>query len=754
MKRLATLGASVIAMQLFGAQQAMAQDAPVQPAEAAGASEGLNEITVTAQRRSEGVQKAALSITAVSGDDILKRSVTQVEQLGSLAPGLQVNTSAGPYASFSVRSVSSLSGNAFADPAVAVNIDGVYLATPTVLHGLYYDLDRVEILKGPQGTLYGRNATAGAINIIPRRPEFRNGGNIYTEIGNLGRFNLGGAVNLAASDTLALRVAGQTVHRSGYFSDGSADDSGQAVRASLLFEPTTDLSILIAGDYSHQGGTGQGATIRKECQYVPGAGTTGACYVADPYTGIADLASQFTSVGEAPPTQDQYIRGNYYGSMLDADYRTPIGTITFIGAYREAHSRYKSTSTSWQLREDQRPKQTSGELRLASNAGSPLQYVLGLYYLDTSIDARAQGETQNRNSFSDSDTHNNGSTWAAFSQLTYSLTDTLRLSGGLRYTSEKKSTDSARYNYANTRGPDPVFPDQPVGTPNIVLKENRSWDHLDWKVGVEFDAAPRSLIYANVSTGFKAGGFYYGPVGANTYEPEYVTSYAVGAKNRFADNRIQLNFEAFYLDYTDQQISFVKLVGPSAVLVTENAGKTHAYGVEADAQFLIGQDTQIGLSGSWVRARYDEFSFNTIAPPSATSLCAVSPASGSFNVDCAGLQPIRTPKFSVTGTFDQGFDVKGGGRIFLDARATYKSRFYTSTDYQIESLTNEFFRADFGIGYEGPGKKYRVRAFVDNAFDQVTISNTTTNTSYGQNHVVGVNLLPPRTFGVQLSTKF
>lgn len=753
MKKALMLGASFLASQALAAAAA-AQDAGGDAAARAGAKPGLEEIIVTAQRRTEDVQKAALAITAVSGDELRERGISQTEQLATLSASLHVNTSAGPYATFAVRSVSSLSGNAFADPAVAVNINGVYMATPTVLHGLYYDLERVEILKGPQGTLYGRNATAGAINIIPKRPEFENGGNLYGEVGNLDRFNVGGAVNLALSDQAAFRLAGQRVRRDGYMSDGASDDKGEALRASFLFEPTPELSILLSGDYAHIGGRGPGATIRKECGYV-GVSGGGACFVDDPYTGIADLATQYTSVGQAPPTQNQFIDGDYYGAGLNIDWNTGIGTVSFVGGYRESENAYVGTGTSWQLREMQKPKQLSAELRLASDGDGPLQYIFGLYYLDTETDARAQSENLSRLLFSDSFTHVEGWTWAAFSQLTYSLTDALRITGGIRYTYEEKSTDSARYTLAGLTGPDPVIPPGPTGAPAIVLVDERDWNRVNWKAGVEFDAGDASLIYANVSTGFKAGGFYYGPLDAHSYEPEKVTAYALGTKNRFFDNRLQLNAEAFYLDYVDQQVSFVKLIPPSAVLVTENAGKSHAYGVEVETDFLPAPETRLGLQLQYLNAEYDRFQYETIAPPSATSTCSVSPpAAGVFSVDCSGNTPARTAKWTAIGSFEQGFPLDNGGRLIADGRVRYQSGFDADTAYQVETKTYDTARVDLGFGYTAPDGAYTLRAFVNNLTDAVTIANATVNTAYNVNHIVGVNLLAPRTWGVQASVNF
>ncbi len=751
MDRTRALGASLTVLALVAAASAHAQEQAAQPTrDAASAEEGLGAIIVTAQRRAEDVQRAALAITAVTGDELQQRSVTQTEQLQALSPSLQVSTSTGPYASFSVRSVNSLSGNAFADPAVAVNVNGVYLATPTVLHGLYFDLDRVEILKGPQGTLYGRNATAGAINIVPVRPRMRNEARVNAEIGSYGRFNIGGAINIALADSAAFRIAGQRVRRDGFMSDGTGDDKGEAVRAALLVEPAPGLSILVSADHAHQGGRGPGATIRKRCELLGGPAGQ-ACFVADPYTGIADLAVLYTAAGQAVPTRNVFVDGDYYGAAINADLTTGIGTFSFIGGYRESDNSYVGTGTSWQLRERQKPKQTSAELRLASSGDSPLQYILGLYYLDTSMSARAQSENPTRRLFSDSFTELTGWTWAGFGQVTYSLTPALRAVGGARYTFERKTSNSNRYTLANTVGPDPVIPPGPLGTPNLSVVGWRSWDKVNWKAGLEFDAADRSLIYANVSTGFKAGGFFYGPPAAQSYNPELVTSYVIGSKNRFAGNRLQLNAEAFYLDYRDQQVSFVKLVGNSAVLVTENAGKSTAYGIELESDWLAADETRLGLQVQWLKAEYDAFSYSTIAPPGASTLCQVTPG---FTVDCSGLTAIRSPEWTINANAEQGFVLGNGGRIAADARARYQSSFYADTSYQIETKTNGTVRLDLGLGYTAPDDAWNIRVFVNNVTDVVTINNATVNTSYATNGFVSANLLLPRTWGVQASAKF
>ena len=736
------IGMGLAALQALTTVSAQAQDE----------ADSLPSVTVTAQRRTEDVQKAALSITAVSGKELESRGIDQTEALGTLTAGLEVSTSAGPYTIFSIRSVSALSGNAFADPAVAVNINGVYLATPTVLHGLYYDLERVEILKGPQGTLYGRNATAGAINIIPARPTFRFGGSASVDVGDYHRFNVSAVLNVPLSDTVAFRVAGQRLRRDGYMSDGTNDDDGEAVRASLLFAPSGDLSILLSGDYAHQGGEGPGATIRKTCASLnrPGGGV---CFVADPYTAVADLPGQYVPFGIAPQPHNSFVSSDYYGSGVNVDWTTGLGTVSFVGGYRGSRNSYEGSGTSWLLLEQQRPTQESAELRLASSGSGPFQYVFGSYYLHTDMHAHANGENPTRANFSDQRTNLSGWTGAAFSQLTYSLTDTFRLTGGARYTYEEKSSDSRRYTL-NTVGPDPVIPVNPVGTPTNVVALSRNWDKVNWKGGIEYDLAPRSLLYANVSTGFKAGGFFYGPAGADSYDPEEVTSFVLGVKNRLLDNRLQLNAESFYLNYRNQQVSFVKLVGTSATLVTENAGKSHAYGFEVEGDYLATQNTRIGLQLQNLESKYDSFSYLTVAPPPATSSCHIAPSSGQFRVDCSGNTPTRSPQWTVLGSLEQTLPLPNGGRLVGEAQARYESRFQSDVSYIPESESYATTRVNLGLSYITADDRFTVKAYVDNLTNETTISNATVSVAYSVNHVVGINVEPPRMYGVRATLNF
>ena len=252
-------GFGLLAASATYAQTATGSGSP--PVASANSDSQLQEVVVTAQRRQETVQRAAVPISVVSGDQLALAGVTQVEDLSKLVPALQVVPAAGPYTLFYLRGVGNFNGNALSDAAVAFNVDGVYIARPSSTSGVFYDVDRVEVLNGPQGTLYGRNATAGAINVLTKNPDFVLSGGGEVEGGDYSNFRATGDVNLPVNDWIAVRGAFQVVSRDGYLNDGADDDHTQSGRLKVRFDISQDLRLIIGGDYSHSGGTGVGASV-------------------------------------------------------------------------------------------------------------------------------------------------------------------------------------------------------------------------------------------------------------------------------------------------------------------------------------------------------------------------------------------------------------------------------------------------------------------------------------------------------------
>ena len=258
LRRMSTAG-WVLAFALQ-AQAATAGEAGDQPPPQEPTAGQLQDIVVTAQRRAENLQRAAIAATAVSGDLLREAGVSNPRALTTLVPALQVSSANGPYSNFYLRGVGNYNGNSLSEAAVAFNYDGVFIGRPSSTTGFFYDLERVEVLKGPQGTLYGRNATGGAINVIPRRPDLNFSAEASAEYGNYDAVRLDAAINVPLAANAALRASGIVVRHDGYMDDGTDDQKDYGGRLQLRLDATPDLKLVVGLDYFHQAGNGIGST--------------------------------------------------------------------------------------------------------------------------------------------------------------------------------------------------------------------------------------------------------------------------------------------------------------------------------------------------------------------------------------------------------------------------------------------------------------------------------------------------------------
>ncbi|WP_375382964.1 TonB-dependent receptor plug domain-containing protein [uncultured Sphingomonas sp.] len=239
-----------------GSETATGSSAQVADGQAAPTSQGLTDIVVTAQRRSENLQRAAVAVDVVSGSDIAAAGVTQVARLNEQVPALTVEPTSTGNLIF-IRGVGNFTVTPNSDPAVAFNYDGVYVGRPTGSTGVFFDLERVEVLKGPQGTLYGRNATGGAINVIPVQPKIGElSGYGTVSYGDYNALIAEAAINLPIGDKGAIRISANRSQHDGYLSDGGSDERLTSGRIQLKAELTPDITVRVAGDYSHSGGFG------------------------------------------------------------------------------------------------------------------------------------------------------------------------------------------------------------------------------------------------------------------------------------------------------------------------------------------------------------------------------------------------------------------------------------------------------------------------------------------------------------------
>jgi iron complex outermembrane recepter protein len=357
------------------------------------------------------------------------------------------------------------------------------------------------------------------------------------------------------------------------------------------------------------------------------------------------------------------------------------------------------------------------------------------------------------------------------------------VTGGLRYTYEKKVLAQLLQNYSLTARPpappgcsagvfDPRTPTIPlfcridIDTTGAAARE-LTYHSTTYKVGVEYDVAEQSLAYASVSTGFKSGGFSSMPP-PNTFKPEKVTAFEAGVKNRFLDNRLQINVEAFYLDYEDHQETSV---GPTSVpgffaLQTNNAGQAKSYGADLDVVFRVTPQDELSLKVQYNKTKYDSFTYfnqTTVFGPPTTG-CAVSPIlpDGTQRVDCAGKPLMRAPLWTGTARYSHDFDLGSYGQVTANFETQFSSSYFLSTDYLPDSGKQESFAiGNFDLTYTTEDEHLQVAAFVHNIWDEVVYTQgfhyPYVNATNPLSHPEGLtfaSIRAPRTVGASLRISF
>lgn len=769
-----SLAAVALAPHAAAQSQAEAEAAPADNA-------GLEDIIVTAQRRQESSQKAAIAITALGAEQLARANVTSATQLTTIAPALQINSVYGATSSFYLRGVGNFVTNALSDTAVIVNLDGVPLGRPTGVQGLFFDLERVEVLKGPQGTLYGRNATGGAINIITARPKIgeTSGYGSFT-YGNYDTINLNGAVNLSLSDNTALRVAGQWSKRDGTYTDGTGDENIASFRASLRSELSDALTVTLTGDYTSMRGRGPGSTVR-------GLNRDDRIGLGDPRARAIYASTLNFPAGTFlnPLPNNDYQRNDMWGVTLQADLETSLGTVSLIPAYRHSRLDLLTSASGFEAPLYETDKQTSVELRLVSPAGNRLAYVAGLFYFNETDDSLG---TYNQQYFS-AYTHFYPKTdsYAAYGRLTYSLTDKLRISGGARYTIDSRS---ARIEAVNAIVVCPTLPGvlcfgaQPLPTQLGVpaaffnpdgslrtfipgngggsfisntpssISPSKTFRRPTWRAGIEYDVGERSLLYATFETGYKSGGFF-SSVDDPSFRPETISAFTIGSKNRFFDNRLQLNLEAFWWTYKDQQFSHFKANSQGGTeFVTENIGKTRVRGFEVEMRGQVTPTTTLNGTVQYLDARNLDFVYQAPASVGApvTGCVATLPVPSTYTVNCSGRRPANAPEWTFTAGLEQRIPLGNAGELTFTAATRYQSGSFTGTDLLPQSYQPGYFMTDLQLEYVTANKQFRIAGFVNNLENNNVVGFSQPHPRAGGLIIEGLRL--PRMYGVRAGVKF
>jgi iron complex outermembrane receptor protein len=734
--------ASVIISLFMAASYALAQSTT--PA-STSSDAGLQEIIVTAERHEESAQKAPLTIQVLSADQVKQSGLTAVTDLSKLTTGLEIGVGGGSTQLF-IRGVGDFSFDARANPGVAFNVDGVYVGRSDGLAGNFYDISRVEVLKGPQGTLYGRNANGGSINVITNEPHLNErSGEFNEKVGNYGLFQESGTVNIPFGETLAVRTAFNIVHRKGYLSDGTDDDVEQSGRIRLKWQPSEDIRVLLNTDYSHIGGNNGGYTYLPR---RPGS---------SPWKGVGDPAAiAYRDLPRAPLLLGPLLDPTVPDTSLDAklwnlsgqlDWNLGFAELTLLPAYR-----YYDTDSNAYLGfnyiQPDKGHQDSFEARLG-NSSEVLTWVVGTYYYQDTDHASSTVFNSNiiQNTFFDFDSKTVA--YAGFGQATVRVADGLRLIGGLRYTYEKRSLDGT---YVDNR-PAPYGPG--VGTILEKFPGHINFNGTTYKAGIEYDLAAENLLFLTVSTGFKAGGLNATVAPEATYQPEKLKSIELGSRNRFLDDRLQVNAGLYHWSYSnlqDQRITF----DPTQTinLVTFNVGDATIKGATLDIVAKATRADTFSVSAEYADSRYDSFKVQVptaLAFPGAIG-CPAG-ISGNYTVyNCSGYRVARVPLWTGILGYDHVFGLPNDATLKLGGSMKSSSGRWLATDFINSEHAPAYSVFDANLTFTPATNRYSVGAFVRNIADRAYYTG-------GFEHpfipgLFAANIAPPRTFGMQASVRF
>lgn len=536
---------------------------------------GLEEVVVSAQRREENIQSVGISVTALSGEELSARGTMDSTQIANMVPALKFNQYSPSTTVYNLRGVSQNDYSDHLEPPVAVYQDDAYVSSMAAAGFPLFDLERVEVLRGPQGTLFGRNATGGAIQYISRKPTDNLSANASATYFSDSGQSLEGGVGGPLNDTISMRVAGVWTQRDGYVKDRIVADHGEidqyAGRAHLLWKPNQDVSLLLSTRYGRDDSSAGGGYAYTPA--VPGFHGLGVLQGADEdfwgsgpgrdaggYSRPANLG-QYTIESNTPSFFERTLRG--YSARLD----WTLGAVQLI-----AISDYQKMDKVYQEDCDATPvtvcifaprtnsKQFSQEVRLEGQTDS-LQWVAGVYYIDIdgNYGAHAEYNLPAHDYFFTGDSAYSIRTKSpsAFAQTEVSLTDQLKLTVGGRYTRDDK-TDRYRLDGNTTFEGEPTQ-DVILFNPSLYPQlADRTFDLYSAKVQLDYSVNDDVLLYAGITRGTKSGNFS-APVSVPVvisslpHDPELLYSYETGFKSTLLDDSLRFNAAVFYYDYNNYQ---------------------------------------------------------------------------------------------------------------------------------------------------------------------------------------------------------
>jgi iron complex outermembrane receptor protein len=756
-----------------------------------GAEAEADEIIVTATRENTLLSKTPIAMSAVSGDSLISEGITDPTALGESVPNISIDRNNG--LQITIRGVSSSDNTEKGDPSASFMLDGIYIARPQAQEVSFYDIERVEVLRGPQGTLFGRNTTAGLVNVItkaPRLGEF--GASFDAAYGNYNAIQATGTINLPVGESVAIRGAVNFDKRDSYLLRGTSAFSLDPVkdnlsaRLSALFQFSDRGKLVLRGDYSRQKGSASdytNAVLASNFYALPFVNPApGQAGTSPLYIGGNSSANALQTLG-FNETQQASRDNHTWGIQGELNYELSDSlTINYLGSYRqferkESFAIYNGSVFSGgsivanvvaPATFDGTYKQNSQEVRLAYSTDR-LKAQLGAYYFreNSGISLLVyglQGAPGTRGFvFGFPQDPTISKSVAGFGQFTYSLTDKLRVTGGVRYTKDDKSRIGATIFHANVGDPLDYTTGVQPGTTNPNNRRDSannaavSYSKATWRAGLDYDLNDRTLLYATVSTGYKAGGFNGGCAAGTPncnapqdpsllyYNPESITAYELGFKTRFADNAVRLNGNYFHYDYSNLQVTQVVPFQGAARQSTSNAGSAKIDGVELEATIKPGPNTTFDFAVNWLNARYSDYAIFEAQTIAGTAYP---------EVNFAGRKLDRSPEWTFSAGVTQVIPV-GEGNITLNAQTRVSDEYFLlAGPMRAQVRQPGFTKSDISATYNAPGDRWYIQGFAKNLENAITVTTFNLNGAYPALQNGQVRLSDPRTYGIRAGLRF
>jgi iron complex outermembrane receptor protein len=751
---------------------------------AEGESDQLAEVVVTAQFRAQNLQQTPIAITAVNAEMMEARSQTSVNEIAAQAPSITLAPQGGPYGpsmAIYMRGVGQADFNPAFEPGVGIYVDDVYFPTLTGSIMDLLDLDRVEILRGPQGTLAGRNSIGGAVKLYSSMPKGDNTGYVSATYGDRHRVEVRGSADFALSETLSARISGVSKKQDGYVKrlDYGCLFPNSGIPRNMSYN--TDCVLAREGEINYDAVRGilrwdnQGpVTVTVIADYTDDdrVTTPSVLIAAKPigpapngFTPNADVDPWHTGLGLdafVPPPESYYNYGTYtmvatatrparytagrsffrsWGASGKIEWKlTDSLLLESISAWRDYDSGFQNDNDlsplNQQIGDGTQPLRAfTEELRLNGAVGENIEWTLGGFYMKQRSWYPSYQDLRYSLPAFQQDDPIDAKAKAAFAHVSFSATDQLTLIGGLRYTDESKEYKFSR------RTPD-GGPHPSLGGLDGVVGPY-SGNKVDWRAGVQYQWTPAVMTYAQVATGFKGGGvnprpFY--PEQAVGFAPETQTSYEIGAKTELLDRRLRLNSAVFYSLYKDIQggattcpPQFV-VSGPVCSLIL-NVGTAHVKGVELETYY----EPVTGLSFD-ASASYLDFEITEV-----TDLAK----GGAINV---GNTAAYTPEWKWSVGAQYVFRLAGAQTITPRVDVSYNGKVYTTTNNLERSAIDSYTLANARLTWRNEDKGLEAALQVTNLFDEYYYR--TIYDAWDRAGIITGSPAPPREWAVTLKKRF